>query len=288
MRIVYVNNEFVPENEAKISIFDRGFLFADGVYEVCAVLEGKLVDYTMHMARLKLSLAALSLACPVDEDALLSVHHELISRNNLREGMVYMQVTRGSAGDRDFAYREKTTPSLIAFTKAADILTSPYVETGVKGITLPDIRWARRDIKSIALLPQAMAKQAAREAGVSVAWMVEDGYITEESSATAYIVKDGVLITRPISNAILSGITRKAVLGLLEQGGIRLEERKFSVEELYAADEAFVTSATSFVMGVVEVDGKVIAGGTVGAVTRRLRALYVEAALAGGGKGGIQ
>ncbi len=278
-RITYVNGEFVPENEAKVSIFDRGFLFADGVYEVTAVINGRLVDYRMHMERLKRSLGEMEMTSPLDEDALLAMHRKLIEKNNLDEGGIYMQITRGAA-DRDFVRPENVTPSLVAFTQTGNLLNSPEAETGERAIIVPDIRWARRDIKTIALLPQTMAKQAAKDAGVHKAWMVgEDGYITEEASSSTYIVKDNVLITRPLSNAILAGITRKAVFALLQQTDITLEERMFTPDEAYAADEAIVTSASSFVKPIVEIDGKTIGTGKPGPVAKKLRELYIEAAL---------
>jgi len=278
-RTVYVNGEFVPENEARISIFDRGFLFADGVYEVTAVIKGKLVDYPMHMKRLKRSLGEMEMTSPLDDDALLAMHRELVARNNLDEGGIYMQITRGVA-DRDFVRPENAPPSLVAFTQASNLLNAPRAETGERAIIVPDIRWARRDIKTIALLPQTMAKQAAKDAGVAKAWMVDDdGYITEESSSTTYIVKDNVLITRPVSNSILAGITRKAVLALLQQTDVTLDERKFTPEEAYGADEALITSASSFVMPVIEIDGKTIGTGRPGPVTKKLRELYIKAAL---------
>jgi len=278
-RTVYVNGEFVPENEARVSIFDRGFLFADGVYEVTAVINGKLVDFPMHMKRLKRSLGEMDLASPLDDEAMLAMHRELAKRNNLEEGGIYMQITRGVA-DRDFARPENVTPTLVAFTQANNLLNAPGAVTGERAIIVPDIRWARRDIKTIALLPQTMAKQAAKDAGVGKAWMVgEDGYITEESSSTTYIVKDNVLITRPVSNSILAGITRKAVLALLQQTDVTLDERLFTPEEAYDADEALITSASSFVMPVIEIDGKTIGTGKPGPVTKKLRELYIEAAI---------
>ena len=278
-RITYVNGDFVPENEAKISIFDRGFLFADGVYEVTAVINGRLVDYHMHMERLKRSLGEMEMASPLDGEALLAMHRELIARNNLDEGGIYMQITRGAA-DRDFVRPENVTPSLVAFTQTNNLLNSPGAETGERAIIVPDIRWARRDIKTIALLPQTMAKQAAKDAGVHKAWMVgEDGYITEEATASTYIVKDNVLITRPLTNAILAGITRKAVLALLQQTDITLDERLFTPDEACAADEAIVTSASGFVMPIIEIDGKTIGTGKPGPVAKKLRELYIEAAL---------
>ncbi len=288
LRTVYVNGEFVPENQARISIFNRGFLFADGVYEVTAVVNGRLVDYHMHMERLKRSLAEMDLASPLsmdivspsNEDALLDMHRELIKRNNLSEGGVYMQISR-SAQDRDFTRPEDGASTLVAFTQEMNLLNAPGALTGERAIIVPDIRWARRDIKTIALLPQTMAKQAAKDAGVSKAWMVgEDGYITEEASSSAYIVKDDVLITRPVTNTILSGITRKAVMALLDQTDIRLDERPFTPEEAYGADEAIITSASSFVMPIVEIDGKTIGTGEPGPVAQKLRQLYLETALA--------
>lgn len=278
-RTVYVNGDFVPEDEAKISIFDRGFLFADGVYEVTAVVEGKLIDFPPHMTRLKRSLSELDMASPLNDDALLAMHKKLIEANNLDEGGIYMQITRGAA-DRDFARPANAKPTLIAFTQANTLLNASGAKTGERAITVPDIRWARRDIKSVALLPQTMAKQAAVDAGVAKAWMVDDdGYITEESSSTTYITKGNKLITRPLSNDILPGITRKAIMILLAETDIELEERKFSVEEAYAADEAFVTSASSFVMPVVEIDGHTIGTGVPGPIALRLRELYIATAL---------
>jgi len=278
-RTVYVNGEFFPENEARISIFDRGFLFADGVYEVTAVINGKLVDYPMHMERLKRSLREMDMVSPLDDEAMLAMHRELAARNHLNEGGIYMQITRGAA-DRDFVRPKNVKPTLIAFTQANNLLKAPGAETGERAIIVPDIRWTRRDIKTIALLPQTMAKQAAKDAGVSKAWMVgEDGYITEEASSTTFIVKDNVLITRPVSNSILAGITRKAVLALLQQTDVTLDERKFTPDEAYGADEALITSASSFVMPIVEIDGKIIGPGKPGPVTKKLRELYIEAAL---------
>lgn len=288
LRTVYVNGEFVPENEAKISIFDRGFLFADGVYEVTAVVDGRLVDYHMHMERLKRSLAEMNLKSPLkmdldtssNEDELLAMHRELVKRNNLTEGGVYMQISR-AASDRDFTRPEDGASTLVAFTQPHNLLNAPGAITGERAIIVPDIRWARRDIKTIALLPQTMAKQAAKEAGVSKAWMVgEDGYITEEASSSAYIVKGNVLITRPVTNTILAGITRKAVMALLDQTDVTLDERPFTPEEAYSADEAIITSASSFVMPIVEIDGKTIGTGKPGPVAQKLRGLYLETAIA--------
>lgn len=278
-RIVYVNGEYVPEDEAKISIFDRAFLFADAIYEVTAILDGKLVDYDAHMERLHRSLNELDMAQPATDAEIREMHEQLMERNNLTNGLIYMQITRGVA-ERDFAYPEADAPqTMIAFTQEKDLAGSTQARTGIKIITIPDIRWQRRDIKSTGMLAQAMGKQAAKAAGVSDAWMVEDGYVTEGTSNTAFIVVDGnKLITRPLSNAVLPGITRRTILKLAATGAISVEERPFTVDEAKSADEAFLTSASSFVMPVVEIDGDMIGGGQPGPVTRKLREVYLEEA----------
>ncbi|MGE0211458.1 MAG: D-amino-acid transaminase [Parvibaculaceae bacterium] len=279
-RIVHLNGQYLPEQQAKVSPFDRGYLFGDGVYEVTAVIDGKLIDYAPHMARLERSLKELAMAWPCTKDELRAVHEELLKRNNLTEGRVYMQVTRGVA-DRDFSYPRDTPTTLFAFTQVAPLVEHPKARTGVEVISIPDIRWKRRDIKSIALLAQCVGKEQATQAGVYEAWMVEDGYVTEGTSSSAYIVKDGHIITRPLSNAILPGVTRRALLKLSELEKIRVEERPFTMEEAYAADEAIMTSAGSLVMPVVRIDGRSIGKGAPGPVAQRLRALYIETALQG-------
>ena len=279
-RIVYVNGEYLPEEEAKISVFDRGFLFADGVYEVSSVLDGTLIENDAHLRRLDRSLRELSIPWPCSQDALVAIQNNLIQKNELNEGTVYLQVTRGAA-DRDFAYPKDPKPSLVLFTQARALIDSPAAETGIKVITVPDIRWRRRDIKTVGLLPASMAKQAALDAGVQDAWMVEDGYITEGSSNNAFIVTtDGRILTRHLSNDILHGITRKAVLGLAESEGLTFEERAFTPEEAYKAAEAFITSASTFVMPVVGIDGNMLSGGVPGPIARKLRSRYIDAALA--------
>lgn len=281
-RTVYVNGDYVPEEDAKISIFDRAFLFADGIYEVTAVLDGNLVDYDAHMERLHRSLRELNMAQPASDAEIREMHEQLMARNNLSNGLIYMQITRGVA-ERDFAYPEADAPqTLIAFTQEKDIANSAQARTGIKIITIPDIRWQRRDIKSTGMLAQAMGKQAAKEAGVDDAWMVEDGYVTEGTSNTAFIVVDGnKLVTRPLSNSILPGITRRTIMTLAEKGEISVEERSFTVEEAKKADEAFITSASSFVMPVIEIDGAMIGGGQPGPVTRKLRETYIAEARKG-------
>jgi D-alanine transaminase len=280
-RIVYVNGEYVPEDEAKVSIFDRAFLFADAIYEVTAVLDGKLVDYDAHMERLHRSLRELDMAQPASDAEIREMHEQLRDRNGISEGLIYMQITRGVA-ERDFAYPEDARQTMIAFTQEKALADSAQARTGIRIITIPDIRWRRRDIKSTGMLAQAMGKQAAKEAGVADAWMVEDGYVTEGTSNTAFIVLDGNrLVTRPLSNSILPGITRRAILKLAENGEISVDERPFTADEAKGASEAFLTSASSFVMPVVEIDGAMIGGGQPGPVTRRLREVYIEEARKG-------
>lgn len=276
-RIAYVNGSYVPEAEAKVSIFDRGFLFADGVYEVTPVVNGRLVDYDAHMERLDRSLNELRMAWPCAKPELRAMHEELIARNKLNEGIIYMQVTRGVA-DRMFNFPKEITSSLVAFPQVMKLVDNPNARTGVKVITTADIRWLRRDIKSVMLLAPVLGKQEAYEAGAYEAWMVEDGKVTEGTSSNAYIVKDGAIITRPLSNRILAGCTRRALFRLAKEHGVKIEERLFTPEEAYAADEAFLTSASQFVMPIVEIDGKRVGGGQPGPVTRKLRELFLEEA----------
>lgn len=278
-RTVYVNGEYLPEAEAKVSVFDRGFLMADGVYEVTSVLDGKLIDFAGHCARLARSLRELDMAAPVSDDALLAIHRELVARNNVTDGMVYLQVTRGAPGDRDFAFPDPaTTPStLVIFTQSKPGLAdSPASRTGIKVISIPDIRWGRRDIKTVQLLYPSMGKMMAKKAGADDAWMVEDGFVTEGTSNNAYIVKGNRIITRHLSTQILHGITRAAVLACARDLQMEIEERPFTLQEALEADEAFFTSASAFVMPVVEIDGTVLAGGTPGPVTTRLRSVYLD------------
>jgi D-alanine transaminase len=282
--LAYVNGEFVPQSEAKISIMDRGFLFADGIYEVAAVLDGKLVDLDLHMARLERSVKEIQLALPLPVAKIGELMRELAARNSLTEGLVYLQVTRGAEANRNFAFPRDAKNSLVMFTEAKAYAYAPQAEIGIKVVSVPDIRWTRRDIKSVALLAQVLAKQEAAAAGCQEAWMHEDGVITEGGSSTAFIVRSEggrtQIITRPNSQKILPGCTRKAVLDLVSAGDAVLVERAFTLNEAYAADEAFITSATSFVMPVTEIDGHRIGGGQVGPVARRLRERYIAHARA--------
>ncbi len=278
-RIVYVNGDYLPEGEAKVSVFDRGFLMADGVYEVTSVLGGKLVDFPGHIIRLHRSLRELDMAAPCSDDELLAMHRELVARNGLDEGMIYLQVTRGNPGDRSFLFPSAdVTPTIVAFTQAIPQLAdAPAAKTGFKVISVPDIRWGRRDIKTVQLLYPSMAKMMAKKAGVDDSWMLDDdGFVNEGTSNNAYIVKGNRIITRQLTNDILHGITRAAVLRFAAEAQFEVEERPFTVAEVQDADEAFATAATIFVMPVVEMDGKAIGAGKPGPVVTRLREIYIE------------
>lgn len=277
-RIVSVNGAYLPEEEAKVSIFDRAFLFGDGVYEVTAVLDGRLVDFDAHLSRLDNSLREIALAPPLTHADLRTLHEELIGRNGVEEGMVYLHISRGAA-DRDFAYPENTPPTVVAFTQSRPLIDNPYAATGVKIITIPDMHWKRRDIKSTSMLAQAMGKQAAKLKGAYEAWMVENGVVTEGTSSTAFILDaEGVLRTQPLGSHILPGVTRRAVLRLAQQESVPLEERPFSVAEALAAREAFMTAASAFVLPVVEIDGVPVGDGKPGPVSRVFRRIYIEEA----------
>jgi D-alanine transaminase len=277
-RIVFVSGAFLPFEEARVPITDRGFLFADGIYEVSAVLNGRLVDNAAHLARLDRCLGEIRIPNPYPAAEWTRLMEELVRHNGLVEGLVYMQVTRGAA-ERDFAFPKDATPTVVMFTQAKVITRSPQAETGVAVVTTPDLRWKRRDIKSVALLAQVLAKQEAAEVGVFEAWMVEDGFVTEGSSSTAFIVTaDARVVTRPLSTAVLPGITRLAVMRLATERGLSVEERLFTVDEAHRAAEAFLTSASSFVMPVCAIDGRTIGTGKPGPLTRRLRQIYLEMA----------
>jgi len=272
-RIVYVNGAYVPEEEATVSVFDRGFLFADAVYEVTAVLDGKIVDYPGHVARLERSLGELQMGMPFSSDDLLEVHRELVRRNSMDEGAIYLQVTRGAA-DRDFAFPKHAEQTVVLFTQAKPLTGT---KKGIRVISLPDMRWGRRDIKTVQLLAPSMAKMAAKAEGKDDAWLVQNGFVTEGTSNNAYIVtKEGKIVTRNLSSSILHGITRAAVLKLAAERGMEVEERPFTIEEAQQAAEAFVTAATTFVCPVIEIDGVAISGGKPGPVAERLNELYIE------------
>jgi len=279
MRTVYVNGDYLPANEAKVSIFDRGFLMADGVYEVTSVLDGKLIDFDGHAKRLERSLNELNMPYPISMGELLEVHRELVRINEIEEGMIYLQITRGAPDDRDFVFPDpETTPcTVVLFTQnKPGLANSPAAKKGMKVISIEDQRWGRRDIKTVQLLYPSMGKMMAKTAGADDAWMVEDGAVTEGTSNNAYIVKGNTIITRQLSNDILHGITRAAVLRFAKEAQMTVEERAFTIEEAQGADEAFITSASTFVMPVVEIDGAALGDGTPGPVAARLREIYLD------------
>ncbi|MGZ2259259.1 D-amino-acid transaminase [Roseobacter sp. A03A-229] len=282
MRTVYLNGEYMPENEASVSIFDRGFLMADGVYEVTSVLDGKLIDFDGHAVRLERSLRELDMKSPISKEDLLEVHRELVRANGIEEGMIYLQITRGAPGDRDFVFPdpETTEPTIVLFTQnKPGLADSPAAKKGMKVISIEDIRWGRRDIKTVQLLYPSMGKMMAKKAGADDAWMIEDGFVTEGTSNNAYIVKGNKIITRALSNDILHGITRAAVLRFAQEAQMEVEERNFTIDEAKEADEAFITSASTFVMPVVEIDGVALGEGVPGRVAPRLREIYLEESL---------
>ncbi|ACS54841.1 D-amino-acid transaminase [Rhizobium sp. WSM1325] len=277
MRQVYVNGDYLPETEARISVFDRGFLFADGVYEVTLVLDRKLVDFAGHMRRLRHSLGELDMAFALTNEKLLDIHRELIRRNDIEEGLVYLQVTRGAA-DRDFLFPADATPrTVVVFTQKKSLVDSPLAERGLHVITVEDLRWRRCDIKTVQLLYPSMAKMEAKSRGADDAWMVRDGFVTEGSSNNAYMVTlEGTVVTRDLSTDILRGITREAVLQCAQDLQLRIEERPFTVEEVENAAEAFSTSSSGLVSPVVRINERVVGKGTPGPMAARLRQLYLE------------
>ena len=278
-RTVYVNGEYLSETEAKVSIFDRGFLMADAVYEVTSVLGSKLIDFDGHIVRLQRSLDELEINNPHTREEWLNIHREMVRTNDLVDGGIYLQISRGAPNDRDFVWPdpETTTPTVVLFSQSKPgLANSPSAQTGIKVISIEDIRWGRRDIKTVQLLYPSMGKMMAQKAGADDAWMVQDGYVTEGTSNNAYIVKDGLIITRALSNNILHGITRAAVLRFADEAQMKIEERNFTIEEAQQADEAFITSASAFVTPVVELDGQKISSGAPGSVVPRLREIYLE------------
>jgi D-alanine transaminase len=281
-RIAYVNGRYLPHRQACVHIEDRGFQFADGVYEVIAVKGGGFVDEAPHLARLHRSLAELRIAPPMSDAALKAVMRETVRRNRIVDGIIYIQITRGTA-PRDFSFPAGARPSLIMTARNQRPLDPNILERGVRVVTVPDIRWARPDIKSVALLPNALGKQHAREAGAYEAWQVDrDGNVTEGTSSNAWIVtaKDEI-VTRQADTAILNGVTRLGVLKVAGEGGLKLVERPFSVAEAKAAREAFLTSTTNFVVPIVRIDEATVGEGKPGEFVRRLRALYTNFALGG-------
>jgi D-alanine transaminase len=275
-RLAYVNGRYVPHSQANIHIEDRGYQFADGVYEVVPVVEGVLIDEEPHLDRLGYSLRELKITWPVKRPVLKLILRELMARNNLSRGIIYFQVTRGVA-PRDHKFPANAKSALVITTKRLNPPSAAMIDDGVAVSTQPDIRWTRRDIKSLSLLPNILAKQAAFEAKAFEAWLVDaDGTVTEGSSTNAWIVKRGEVVTYPKSNDILGGITRLSLLDLVKSTGIKLVERSFTLDEARTADEAFLTSSSSFVVPVTKIDGKPVGAGKPGPITQRLREIYVE------------
>ncbi|WP_096024346.1 D-amino acid aminotransferase [Campylobacter lanienae] len=275
MQKVFLNGEFIDKDSAKISIFDRGFIFGDGIYEVVPVINSIIVEKDGFWDRFQRSLNEISLNLPYTNDEFESILNNLIEINSLKEGGLYIQITRGVA-PRDFSFVKGVKPTIMAFAFSDSVLEHPAAKSGITIISTPDIRWKRRDIKSISLLGQCYAKNQATIAGADECFMVEDGYVTEAGSSSAFIIKDGALITKPLSNEILPGIRRNRLLNLAKQIGLQIQERKFSMDEVYNADECFISAATIILLPVIKADGKAINGGKIGEYTTKLRELYKE------------
>lgn len=279
-RTVYLNGQWLPEAEAKVSVFDRGFMFADAIYEVTAVIGGKLIDYAGHAGRLKRSLGSLGIAAPVSDEDMLALHREILVRNGMTDGLIYLQISRG-AQDRDFLFTDDLTPTFVMFTQSRPVLGNPKWGKGISVITMPEGRWEQRQIKTVQLLYSSLAKMEAQKQGADDAFFVEDGFITEASSSNAHIVtKAGTLVTRDLSNALLHGITRGSVLDLAKRAGLAVEERGFTPAEAKDAAEVFITSATNFVMPVTRIDGQPVGDGKPGPVSQTLLRAYIEDRLA--------
>lgn len=281
MRICYINGQFVSEDNATLSVFDRGFLFSDGVYEISAVFNGKLVDNVGHLARLQRSLEKVGIASPYSHEEIIALQQQIIEKNHMQHGGIYLQITRGNDGDRDFLPNPKTKPSFVMIPQPKDIFDNPLAERGIRVMTLPDIRWAKRDIKSIGLLGAVLAKQTAHDNGYDDAWFVENSFVTEGSASNAYIVKGNELMTKAPGEQILNGITRQSIQRMCESGEFRFVERDFTVAEALEADEAFVSSATMLVVPVINIDGHAIGDGKPGKISRQVRQNYIELALSG-------
>lgn len=276
MSVAYLNGRFLPLEQAHVSVLDRGFLFADGIYEVAAVIDGHLVDSAAHLARLERSAGEIGIPLPLPPAEIEAVQKNLVARNGLGEGLVYLQLTRGADGTRDFQPSAAIQPTLVMFVQDKPFLDVPAARTGISVATTPDLRWKRRDIKSVMLLAQAMAKQAAKVSGAQEAWMIEDGFVTEGASSTAFILTDEGIITRPYSHAVLAGCTGAALTALAEESGLKVIRRPFTVIEALAAREAFITSASTLCQSVVRIDGQAIGSGLPGPVAMRLRELYID------------
>jgi len=274
--IVYLNGEYLPGDQARISIFDRAVMFADAIYEVAGVLDGKLVDFDHHMERYFASLRKTSISSPLSQAQILEAFRTLIKQNKISEGMVYMQVSRGEA-ERDFIWKSGLRPNVFMFATPKAVEDIKAAETGVSLVSTPDLRWARRDIKSVNLLAQVISKNIAHDAGAYESLMIDsDGFVTECGSTSFFILRDGAVITRPLNNDILPGVTRSALIALCRTKELKLEERRFSLEEALEADEALISGASSHVIPVVKIDEQTIGSGRPGEWTRALQSIYLE------------
>ena len=276
-RTVFVNGEYLDEQDAKVSLFDRGFLFSDSVYEVTAVINQKLVSWKGHIRRLRRSLKELEIALKISDDYILDIHRKLLDLNNLKEGLVYLQITRGVA-DRDFSFPDPVVePTVVLFTQERELINNKKIKLGTKVLSFPDLRWGRSDIKSTQLLYASMSKQRALDQGKDEAWFVRDELVTEGSSNNAFIIsKDRKIKTRSLTRDVLAGITRESVIKYAKNRGYIFEEKPFSLEEAKDSLEAFTSSATTFIMPVVEIDGFKVGSGLPGKITMELRKLYIE------------
>jgi D-alanine transaminase len=276
-RVAYVNGQYVPHAQAQIHIEDRGYQFADGVYEVAAIFRGRIIDEDGHLVRLKRSLDELQMPMPMPDGPFAAVCRETLRRNRVRDGIIYIQVSRG-VSRRDHPFPENVRPALVMTARAVNWPVNADEDSGAEVVSVADIRWLRRDVKSISLLPNVLAKQEAREKGAYEAWLIDpDGFVTEGSSTNAWIVDgDGKIVTRQLDNNILGGITRATILDIAREHGMVVVERPFSLAEALTAPEAFLSSTTSFVRGIIGIDGSVIGEGVPGPVTRRLRTLYLD------------
>jgi len=280
-RTVWLNGEFVPEDQAQVPIFDRGLLFADAVYEGLGVLDGHIIDFPHHMARLRRSLSELDIQVPMDEAAFKATLDQLIRHNNLDEGFLYLHITRG-VHDRDYLYPDGLRPTVFAFTQPQHYGRADEPPKPVRMVTTPDLRWARRDIKTTNLLGQVLAKQVAREGGADEALMVDgEGYVTEGGAVSFFMVREGKIFARPLERDLLPGITRQTMLRVAEAQNVQIVADRYTPEDVYAADEAFVTGASSYVQPVSHVDDRQISSGGTGELTAILRAEYLKAVRAG-------
>ncbi|WP_193016109.1 D-amino-acid transaminase [Proteus sp. FME41] len=276
--IVYLDGQFVPKEQAKISVFDRGFLFADAVYEVTAVIDGRLIDFNGHFQRLQRSCRELGLSLPMTQEQLTNIHCQLIEQNHLHEGLIYLQITRGTDSSRFFDFPSSSVPStVVAFVQHSTVVNHPNAKKGISVISVEDIRWQRCDIKTVALLAACLAKHHAHQQGADDAILIKDGYITEGSSSNFFIINhDNEIITRPLSQDILPGITRQAIIQLAQENGLRIIERLLTLDEAKKAKEAFISSATTLIWPVISIDNELVNQGEVGELSQRLREIYLD------------